>query len=157
MTELEPLDLALIENFQHGMPICARPYAAIAQTLGCTEQDVLDRIAALTQRGVLSRVGPVFEHRRAGASTLAALSVPPTQLDAVAARVSAHPAVNHNYQRDHAWNLWFVLTAADPEALATALSDIAAATGLEPISLPMQRGFHIDLGFSLRPFLPEPA
>ncbi|CAM5193082.1 hypothetical protein CDEN61S_02609 [Castellaniella denitrificans] len=157
MKDLDPLDLALIEGFQRDFPVCARPYATMARTLGCSEQEVLDRLDALERRGILSRIGPVFEHGRAGASTLAALAVPPDRLEAIAACVSAHPAVNHNYQRDHAWNLWFVLTADTPESLERALDEIAAATGLEPISLPMLRGYHIDLGFSLTPFLREPS
>jgi len=157
MKDLDPLDLALLEGFQRNLPVCARPYAAMAQVLGCSELDVLNHLDALDRRGILSRIGPVFEHGRAGASTLAALSVPPDRLEAIAARVSAHPAVNHNYQRDHAWNLWFVLTASTPESLERALGEIAAATGLEPISLPMLHSYHIDLGFSLTPFLREPS
>jgi DNA-binding Lrp family transcriptional regulator len=80
--------------------------------LGIDEETVL---AASPQRlretGVVSRVGAVFAPRRVGASTLAALAVPPDRLEEIAARVSARPEVNHNYEREHRYNLWFVVTA----------------------------------------------
>jgi len=63
--------------------------------------------------------------------------------------VSAHPGVNHNYEREHAYNLWFVATAADELALAALLDEIGEATGCPPIALPLREEFHIDLGFDL--------
>src|SRR3546814_3405640 len=78
----------LIDQFQHGLPLCAEPYRAMAATLGCSETQVIDCLQHLQVAGTLSRVGPVFEHTRAGASTLAALAVPVDRLHQVAARVS---------------------------------------------------------------------
>jgi len=63
--------------------------------------------------------------------------------------VNAHPGVNHNYEREHRYNLWFVATAADPAALAALLDEIRAETGLTPITLPLIEEYHIDLGFDL--------
>jgi hypothetical protein len=91
----------------------------------------------------------VFAPNTVGSSTLAALAVPPERLDAVAAFVSSHAEVNHNYQRDHHFNLWFVVTASDAAAVAEVLSRIHLATGLTPLNLPLLREYHIDLGFAL--------
>ncbi len=147
--ELDSLSRRLIERFQHGMPLCPEPYRAMAEALGCTEAEVLDRLTRLQAEGALSRVGPVFEHRRAGASTLVALSVPEARLEQVAARISQFPEVNHNYRREHRYNLWFVLTGPDRAHLSRVLDEIEAETGLMPLDLPMHTAYRIDLGFPL--------
>ncbi|MCJ8170844.1 Lrp/AsnC family transcriptional regulator [Atopomonas sediminilitoris] len=143
------LTCELLKQFQKGVPICARPYARMAHELGVSEAEILDCLAHLQDNQVLSRIGPVFEHRRAGSSTLAALSIEPAQLSAIAAKVSAHPAVNHNYAREHAYNLWFVVTGSDRAAVDQALSEIAELAEQRPLDLPMLQSFHIDLAFAL--------
>lgn len=146
---LDDLSRRLIDRFQHGLPLCAEPYAAMARELDCSEAAVLDALALLQQADALSRVGPVFEHSRAGASTLVALAVPEERLEQVAAQVNQHPEVNHNYLREHRYNLWFVLTAPHRAQIDQLLAQIAAETGLAPLDLPMQRAYRIDLGFPL--------
>lgn len=145
----QTLEFRLLNEFQRDFPLADRPFAAIAQRLGSDEATVLATVQRLQQEGAISRVGAVFAPRSIGASTLAALAVPPERLDAVAAQVSAHAGVNHNYAREHRYNLWFVATAADETALAALLEDIHAQTGLPPIALPLVEEFHIDLGFDL--------
>ena len=86
---------------------------------------------------------------RAGASTLAAMAVPASRLDEVAELVSRFPEVNHNYERDHELNLWYVLVAPTRGRIEVVLAEIAAATGLEVLELPMEMAYHIDLGFPL--------
>lgn len=139
----------LVDEFQHALPLEPRPFASIAGMLGITEDEVLTSLRRLNEAGVVSRVGPVFRPNRVGVSTLAALAVPPVRLYEVAAIVSEYPQVNHNYEREHDYNLWFVVTAPDREALASVLADIARRTGLEPLDLPMLEDYFIDLGFRL--------
>lgn len=147
--QLDNLSRRLIERYQHQLPVCAEPWQAMAEELGCTQTEVLDCLRHLDERGALSRVGPVFEHSRAGASTLVALAVPAERLEQVAALVNRYPEVNHNYLREHDYNLWFVLTGPDQQTLQSCLTDIQQATGLTPLDLPMRRAYRIDLGFAL--------
>jgi len=91
-----------------------------------------------------------FAPRGIGASTLAAMAVPPGRLDQVAELVNGFPEVNHNDEREHRFNLWFVLTASDRACLDQVLAAISAATGLTVLDLPMLEEYHIDLGFPLR-------
>ena len=147
---LSELDRRLLDDFQRGFPLEPRPFAAIARELGVDESRVLERLAYLERFGALSRVGAVLRPNRVGASTLAAFAVPPERLEDVAAQVSARPEVNHNYEREHAYNLWFVVTAADRAGVDRVLAELAAQTGLEPLDLPMLEDYYIDLGFSLR-------
>jgi DNA-binding Lrp family transcriptional regulator len=146
---LTALEKCLLNEYQRGFPLCPEPYAEIAAQLGVSEADVLRTLESLQRRGFISRVGPVFAPQRAGASTLAALAVPEDRLESVAEQVSAYAEVNHNYQREHAWNLWFVVTAPDQRRVEQVLADIEALTGLPVLNLPLQRAFYIDLGFPL--------
>lgn len=146
---LDDLSLQIANAYQHGMPLCARPYQAMAQALGCGEPQLLDCLHRLQEAGVLGRIGPVFEHRQAGASTLAALPVAPHEVETVAERISQYPEVNHNYLREHRYNLWFVITAPDRVRIDQILAELAADTGLAPLDLPMVQAYRIDLGFPL--------
>ena len=146
---LTPLEMALLDRWQRDFPLEARPFAVLASALAVEEATVLERLAAFRRQGLISRVGAVVRPNTAGASTLAAMAVPPARLEAVADRVNAEPAVNHNYQREHDLNLWFVVAAADPAAVAETLAGISRDSGLEVLDLPLERAYHIDLGFGL--------
>ncbi len=149
MIAADTLDFRLLNDFQRGFPLLAEPWAALGEQLGCSADAVLARLAALQAEAKISRVGPVFAPNRIGASTLAAMAVPVADLPRVAALVSAFVGVNHNYRREHRYNLWFVASAADDNALALLLDAIGDATGCPPIALPLLEEFHIDLGFDL--------
>lgn len=149
---MSPSQLDLLNRFQRDFPLVPQPFGEIAKRLGRSERWVLDTLSGLQAHGTVSRVGAVFAPNTVGASTLAALSVPAARLAGTAARVSAHPAVTHNYARDHAWNLWFVVTAADAGALAASLEVIEDAADSGPLlDLRLEEEFHIDLGFDLGP------
>jgi DNA-binding Lrp family transcriptional regulator len=147
---LDELDRRLLNDFQSGFPLVERPFAAIAAQLGVDEAQVITRLDRLRAAGAVSRVGPVLRPRRVGASTLAAMAVPPERLARVAELVSGYPEVNHNYEREHRFNLWFVLTAADEDQLAAVLDEIGTRTGIQVLDLPMLEEYHIDLGFPLQ-------
>lgn len=140
----------LLNGFQRDFPLDARPYRVIAERLGLDEATVLDTLGEWQREGVVSRVGAVFRPNTVGRSTLAALAVPPERLQEVAEQVSAWPQVNHNYEREHGYNLWFVVAANSQRDLNATLLHIREQTGLTPLSLPLVRDYHIDLGFDLR-------
>jgi DNA-binding Lrp family transcriptional regulator len=146
---MDALDQRLLDEFQRGFPLTSRPYAEIATRLEVSEAEVIDRLRRLTDDGAVRRVGAVFRPNRVGASTLAALAVPPERLEDVAVLVGAFAEVNHNYAREHWLNLWFVVTAPDAERVAQVLAEIATLTGLTPLDLRLERDFHVDLGFRL--------
>jgi DNA-binding Lrp family transcriptional regulator len=146
---MDNLEFHLINDFQRDFPLESEPFAEIAWRLCTDEATVLAALRRLHADGVVSRVGAVFSPRRVGASTLAALAAAPERLEAIAARVSARPEVNHNYEREHRYNLWFVAAAADQARLHRVLADIERETGCTVMSLPLEHEFYIDLGFDL--------
>ena len=146
---LDPIDGRLLDEFQRDLPLVPRPFEAMGEALGVSEDQVIARLARLKASGRITRVGATCRPNTAGASTLAALAIPEARIEEVAAIVGAEPGVNHSYLREDAWNLWFVATACDADALAASLARIEAATGLPVLSLPLVRPFNIDLGFPL--------
>ncbi len=146
----ETLEFRLLNEVQRDFPLITAPYAELAQRFETDEWEVLETLRRLQDEGAISRVGAVFSPRRIGASTLAALAIPPDRLEDVADEVSARPEVNHNYEREHEWNLWFVATAPDAAHLERVLTGIAEHSGCPLIRLPLKEEFHIDLGFDLR-------
>ncbi|HEX22917.1 MAG TPA: Lrp/AsnC family transcriptional regulator [Chromatiales bacterium] len=147
---MNTLEKRLLNDFQRDLPPSPTPFAVMAEELGVTEEDVIGGLRTLTERGVVSRVGPVFRPQRCGASSLVAMTVPETRLEAVAELINAFPEVNHNYEREHRFNLWFVITADTEEHLQALLQHIEQQTGLATLPLPMLTEYHIDLGFPLQ-------
>ncbi len=147
--ELSTIEKKLINGWQQGFPLTPRPYAQIADELDIRECDVIALLTSMKQRGILSRVGAVVRPNAVGASSLVAMAVPPEHLENVAQIVSVQPQVNHNYERENSLNLWFVVTASCHIELEQVLSRIKQRTGYDTIKLPLEKAFHIDLGFAI--------
>ncbi|AOW14323.1 AsnC family transcriptional regulator [Hydrogenophaga crassostreae] len=143
-------DMALLNEWQHGFPLVREPFLQIAQALSLNEAQVIGSFQQMQERGAISRIGGVFSPGAGGAALLAAMAVPADRLDAIAAQVSAHPGVNHNYEREHRFNLWFVMTGTDAHAVNAAMDGLERETGLPALRLRMERAYRIDLGFDLR-------
>ncbi len=150
MTSLDHLSQCLLNDYQHRFPMVSTPFAKLALELKTDVDTVLKRFRHLKASGAISRIGPVFKPNTVGASTLAALAVPTDELEHHAAIINRFEQVNHNYEREHKFNLWFVLTAANQRELNTTLDSISKQTGHQPLVLPLEKEYHIDLGFRMR-------
>lgn len=150
MRQYSKLEQQLLNDFQHGLPLSPTPYADLAEKLGVYESTVIENLQRLQTEGVISRVGAVFRPNRVGVSTLAAMAVPEQELEKIADIVSSFDEVNHNYERDHQFNLWFVVVAANDESLQSTLTQIGERCGYKVMDLPMMEDYFIDLGFELR-------
>ena len=141
---------ALLNDFQRDFPLTARPFAEIAQRLDESEEAVLEGYARLCAAKAVSRIGAIVAPQRTGWSTLAAMAVPEARLLEVAELVSGFEAVNHNYEREHRLNLWFVVTGRDRAHVTQVLQEIESAAGLAVLDLPLLEAFRLDLGFPLQ-------
>jgi DNA-binding Lrp family transcriptional regulator len=146
---MQELELSLLNDYQRGFPLVPAPFSTIANALGVSEEAVLDTLRKLRTEGAVSRVGAVFRPHRIGHSALAAMSVPQHRLEEVAQIVNLRPEVNHNYEREHAYNLWFVVTAESEPHVMQVLRELELEIGCRALYLPMLEDYHIDLGFSL--------
>jgi siroheme decarboxylase len=142
-------EIALMDRWQRDFPLVERPFAQVGQDIGFDEAATIAAFRRLREVGVMARIGAVVRPHAAGASTLAAMRVPPERLEEVADVVSSEPLVNHNYERAHPINLWFVVAGMDCNAVAATLHSIERRTDLALLDLPLERAYHLDLGFSL--------
>lgn len=143
-------EYCLLNNYQHTFPLTEKPFAHIADDLHADTEIVINKMKELQDRGLISRIGAVFRPNTINASMLAAMAVPEERIDEVADIVNSYVEVNHNYEREHYFNLWFVLHAVDEEHIHAALDSMETRTGLKTLRLPIIDDFHIDLGFELQ-------
>ena len=114
---LDEVDRRILNRMQQDLPLVTEPFAAVAVELGLDEPELLSRLSAMKDRGEISRVGPMYRVEGFGGGlALMAMAVPPERFDEVAAKVNALPEVAHNYERDHVFNMWFVVAAETPAA-----------------------------------------
>lgn len=143
-------DKQILDLIQSGFPLTPRPYAEVGRELGLTEAEVLARVRALRQRGVIRRVGANFGSRSLGwRSTLCAAKVPEDRLEAFVAEVNRHPGVTHNYLRRHDFNVWFTYIGPDWDNVESTLAGITAKTGIPILNLPASKMFKIKVDFAM--------
>ncbi len=146
---VDATDAVLLDEFQRGFPVRERPFEVLGAELGVSPEEVLDRIRALRDAGIVRRFGPVLNPPVLGSSTLAAVSAPEDAFDDVAAVVNEYAEVTHNYRRDHEWNMWFVVTAPSRERRDEILADIESRTGRRVLNLPRRRDYATRLDFAV--------
>ena len=145
---MDALDRSIINELQGGFPISERPYAEVAERLGTTEADLIQRLQRLLDERLLSRFGPMYHAERlGGALTLAAMRLPEADFERVAEQVNAHPQVAHNYAREHAFNMWFVLATESPEEIEQTIAAIEQETGYPVFNMPKREEFFVGLRF----------
>jgi DNA-binding Lrp family transcriptional regulator len=148
---LDKRDRLILNRVQSDFPVASRPYLAIADELGLTEREVIDRVLRLKQSGIIRRIGGNFVPGKLGyVSTLCAARVPVDQVPRFAAAVNRHPGVTHNYLRENAFNVWFTFIAPSMEEIEAKLKEISAETGVtEILNLPATRVFKIKAQFDV--------
>lgn len=151
MRELDSTDSAILNRIQSEFPITSRPYLAVANELGLTEKEVLDRVAQLKKAGIIRRIGGNFVPGKMGfVSTLCAARVPPDKIDLFAEVVNLYPGVTHNYQRDNEYNVWFTFISQSMEEIDANLKKIGEETGISDIlNLPATKVFKIKAQFDV--------
>jgi len=140
--ELEPIELSdedieTIRATQGPMPVVAEPYAPAAERLGTTQEEVLDRLASLRDRGGLRRVAAILFHRRAGfsANGMGVWNVPAGEILETGKRMAAFRGISHCYQRptypDWPYSVFTMAHGRSKEECDAVLDSIATATGIE--------------------------
>jgi DNA-binding Lrp family transcriptional regulator len=143
---MDELERAIVNRLQGGFPLCERPFAAAARGLATDEATLIAKLQAMLDAGTLTRFGPMYDAERlGGAFTLCAMSVPAADFERVAALVSAHPEVAHNYERAHRYNMWFVIAAASRAQIAPLVAAIETQAGYPVLNLPREQEYFVEL------------
>jgi len=151
MPLIDDINRAILNSIQSDFPLTPRPYLAIAEDLGLTEDDVLDRLNRLKKEGIIRRIGGNFVPEKLGfISTLCAARVPEDKIDLFAKIVNRYPGVTHNYQRNNEFNIWFTFIAPSMDKIHENLDRIRQESGIHDIiNLPATKVFKIKAHFDL--------
>ncbi len=148
--ELDRNDRLLLNSLQGEFPLASRPFLDVGERLGMSEEEVISRLRRLLQSGAVSRLGPVLSATAMGGErTLAAMQVPSERLEEVATLVNGFPTVSHNYEREHRYNLWFVVSSEEPGEVERVLSAIEERTGIAVMRLPALEEYFVEVRFQL--------
>jgi DNA-binding Lrp family transcriptional regulator len=148
---MDDTDRAILNRIQSDFPITTRPYQQIAEDIGISENDVIDRLNRLKEIGIIRRIGGNFVPEKLGfVSTLCAAKVPEDKIPLFSETVNQYPGVTHNYQRDSDYNIWFTFIAPSMEDIEACLKQISQKTGVsEILNLPSTRRFKVRAHFDL--------
>lgn len=150
--ELSNFDKSILNLLQENLPICNRPFAAIAKKLDSDEKTILKKICELKAAGYLRRIGTFFDSNKLGyGGTLIALKVEPSEIKTVAEVVNKYPGATHNYEREGKYNLWFTLLTPNSESETKILSEIKSLHGVEEmLKLKANKKYKINVQFKLQ-------
>ena len=143
---LDALDRRILNRLQDGFPITANPYRDVASELDTDEATLIARVDRLLDSGVLTRFGPMYHAEQLGGGlTLAAMRVKPADIDRVAEQINEFPEIAHNYERDHEFNLWFVIATEDPGQIREVIRAIEVRTGHLASNMPKKEELFVGL------------
>lgn len=147
---MDAKDRKILSIIQSGFPLETNPYAIMGEQVGLPAEEVLARIRALRERGVIRRIGANFQSAKLGfRSTLCAAKVPPAQIDAFSQELNQHVEVTHNYLRKHDYNIWFTCIASSWDAVCELLDGVTRNTGIPILNLPATRLYKIKVDFKM--------
>ncbi len=137
-------DRLLIRATQGGLPLCERPYHAIAEEIGIDEEEVIRRLQRMQEDGVIRRIGAVPNHYALGyrANGMSVWDVADDRLPACGRSVGALPFVSHCYHRPRhppvwPYNLFAMVHGRDRDEVQGKVERIAALIG------PAARGYDV--------------
>lgn len=148
--KLDHTDRDILDILQNSMPLTLQPFQDIANRLAISENEVIERIAAMKDTGLIRRIGGIMNSQRLGYySTLCALSVPAAKIDQTAAAINQIAGVTHNYLRDHQYNIWFTITSSSKSESYKQLRELEHTFGLKILSMPTTKVYKIKVSFDM--------
>ena len=145
---MDSRDRELLNIIQADFPVEPHPYRVIGKKLGMEQNEVLSRISNLKRQGIIRRMGASINSRRIGfVSTLLAAQVPSEKFEAFVQTVNSCPGVTHNYERKHAYNVWFTLISSSQAEKERIIQELTEKTGIQILELPAKRIFKIRVDF----------
>ncbi len=137
---IEPGDRALLQALSHGLPLVARPFAALGDEIGRSEDAVLARVATLCAARIITRLGVIVRHRALGwrSNAMVVWNLPEDRIEAAGNALIRLPGVTLCYERRRVAGLWdyplfcMIHAKTRPEALevletATTMPELSGA------------------------------
>jgi len=148
---MDTIDKKILNIIQTQFPVEPEPYKVVGEQIGLSEDEVFARVKKLKEKGIIRRIGAVFDLEKLGfASTLCTAKVPEDKIKEFVDAVNSYPGVTHNYRRNHEYNIWFTFIAPTMDDIEKALREISDKTGITDIlNMPAKQKFKIDASFKL--------
>jgi DNA-binding Lrp family transcriptional regulator len=133
---MHDLDIRLLKAVQDGIELSIRPYKAVGEELGISEEEVVQRLKALVNEGVIRRFAAAIGHRALGilANAMIVWRVPEEEVERVGWMLASNDQVTHCYERErHAdwpYNLYTMIHSRNREDCVKIASQLSAATGI---------------------------
>lgn len=148
--ELSPLDRKILNILQQNYPVCVNPYESMARKLEIPEDELLQRLAAMKEAGIIRRIGGIIESKAIGYySTLCTCRADNDRVEEIAALINEQPGVTHNYLRDHEYNLWFTLTSESRQKSDEIINALESRTGVKILSMPTDKVYKIRVALDM--------
>ena len=148
---MDSTDKKILSLVSTSLELDERPFKKIAESVGISEPEVLERVANLRRRGIIRRIGAVIDPRRIGwHSTLCAASVPEDRIPVFASAVNAYDEVTHHYVRSGSPNCWFTIIVPDRKRCSQIITELHKKLGIEILDLPARRVFKIRVAFDMK-------
>ncbi len=134
---MDELDIRLLKTVQDGLDLTKRPYQALGEKMGISEDEVIRRLRALVKEGVIRRFAAAIGHRALGivANAMIVWKVPSGDVERIGRIVASFEEVTHCYERavqpEWPYNLYVMVHSRSREECVRIASEIARATGVE--------------------------
>ncbi|MFN4131588.1 MAG: Lrp/AsnC family transcriptional regulator [Caldimicrobium sp.] len=146
---MEKAYLDLLNIIQESFPIEERPFASLGQKVGLTEEEVLNFLKDLKDKGILRHLGASPDSLKLGHFTcLCAAHVPSEKLP-ITEEIANLPEVTHAYLRDNFLNFWFTLVLPNKDYLDSYLRELEEKFQIEIKAFPAIKKFKVKAVFSL--------
>jgi siroheme decarboxylase len=138
---IDEKDKKVIGLIQGDLPVHERPFADLAERAGMRENDLLDRIRSLKERGVMRRFGATLRHQEAGfqSHAMVAWLVPEDRVEETGKAMAGFREVTHCYQRrpqcDWKYNLYTMIHGDSREECRLIAEKMSARTGIREYAL----------------------
>ena len=148
---MDEIDKKILNILQKEFPLEEQPFSIVGQRCGISEDETISRVRKMKEKGIIRRIGAIFDGAKLGrVSTLCAARVPEDKIDSFIKLVNANKNVTHNYQRNHEYNIWFTVSAANAKELGKFLKEVKEKTGVTDIlDMRAVRTFKINAVFDL--------
>ena len=139
----------ILSRIQKKFPLVAKPFEAIGNELGISENEVLEILQEQKKENIIRQISAIFDTKRLGyTSSLVAFKITEDKIDSAVKIINSHPGISHNYERNHEFNIWFTLAVAPDSKLGLekTLEILAKLTEADDyIMLPTLKLFKINV------------
>jgi DNA-binding Lrp family transcriptional regulator len=138
---IDALDRKIIQLIQGDLPLDPRPFAVLAETIGISEEEFVNRVKSLKRRKVIRRFGATLKHQEAGvnANAMVAWKVPEGRIDEAGKTMARFREVTHCYQRrtdkDWVYNLYTMIHGDNKGECERIARKMSEATGIGEYAL----------------------